>query len=132
MNQNVFGVMLFSLIVGSAIFISEYFVPLPSPMPVYEKPVTVKNTEYSCKKQSRTVTSQPVVSTVQVKIIQAELNQRTNQLTTDFLIKRDHPQTETSSVALHFFVKDGRSTQYLATEMVRLKPNFDESGKALF
>lgn len=134
MNQNVFGVILFSFIVGTAIFISEYFVTLPTPPAVFERQVTVNN-KYSCSHQKRTSYGNPVTPTTpdgmaNVKVTQAVLNQLTNQLNTDFQIKRESPQTEAVGIALHFFVKNGRTTEYLATESITIKPNFDEKGKA--
>lgn len=130
MNQNVFGAILFSVIVGMAIFVSEYFVVLPTPPSVYESPITV-NKKYSCSHQGRTVINQTSPTGVaSVKVVQAVLNQRTNQLNTDFAIKLDNPQTQAVSVSLHFFVKDGAKTIYLATETMIVQPDFDFEGKA--
>jgi hypothetical protein len=130
MNQNVFGVILFSLIVGTAIFVSEYFVPLPTLLPVYERPVSSDN-KYTCSQRKRQVTYQTSqIAKPTVKVSQIFFNQRTNQLNTDFLIKAESPKTENVGIALHFFTKDGRKTKYLATETILVKPNFDESGLA--
>jgi len=130
MNQNVFGVILFSFIVGLTVLVSAFFVPLPTPPAVYERPVTVKNT-YSCSRQTRAAVHQSAPAGISsVKVTQAVLNQLTNQLNTEFLVKRENQQTEDVRVALHFFVKNGRTTQYLATETINVKPEFDENGKA--
>ncbi len=130
MNQNVFGVILFSFIVGLSVLVSAYLVPLPTPPPVYERPVTVKNT-HSCASQSRTVINQTTpAGLATVKITQAVLNQRTNQLNTEFSVKRENQPTKEVGVALHFFVKNGRTTQYLATETIIVRPDFEADDAA--
>ncbi len=126
MNQNVFGVILFSFIVGTAIFVSEFFVTLPTPPPVYERPVYESRT--SCRKNMVTQTVPAEIASIKVR--QAVLNAETGKLYTDFLVKRESPQTQTVGVALHFFVKDGRGTRYLATETVALSPEFNYDEKA--
>lgn len=129
MNQNVFGAILFGLIVGASIFVSEFLVTLPTLPAVYERPATTAKNHYSCSRQSRVV-YQNAPELASVKVTQAYLNQRTNQLNTDFLIKRENPQTDYVGISLHFFVKNGRTTQYLATETINVKPDFDADGKA--
>jgi hypothetical protein len=130
MNQNVFGVILFSFIVGTAIFASEFFVTLPTLPAVYERPATTAKNHYSCSRQSRVVYRDAPAELASVKVTQAYLNQRTNQLNTDFLIKRENPNTQSVGISLHLFVKNGRTTQYLATETINVKPDFDADGKA--
>ena len=131
MNQNVFGMILFSFIVVTAVFVSEFFVKLPTPPAVFERQVTVSH-KYSCGK--RIVQANPAApiptSLANVKVVQAVLNQQTNQLATDFSIKKIDPQTEPVGIALHFFGKNGRVTQYLATESITVKPDFDHKGRA--
>lgn len=130
MNQNVVGVILFSVIVGIAIFVSEYFAPIPAPLPVYERPVTVDN-KYSCSHRSRTVINQSIpVGVADIKVVQAVLNPQANVFNAEFLIKKENPRTEAVGIALHFFVKNGRTTQYLATETITVVPDFDSRGNA--
>lgn len=133
MNQNVFGVILFSLIVGTAVFVSVYFVPLPVPPAVVEKTfntITVDK-KYSCSKQSRrTVYQPPQYGLANVKVIQAVFNQETKQLNTEFRIKRLSNETEGVRIALHFFVKNGKNTTYQATETITLRPDFANTGTA--
>jgi hypothetical protein len=131
MNQNVFGMILFTFIVGTAIFVSEFFVKLPTPPAVFERPATVN--KYSCSHQRRTVyvSETTPVGNASIKVTQAVLNQQTNQLTTDFSIKRETPNTSAVGIALHFFVKNGVTTKYWATETITVTPDFDENGKAI-
>lgn len=138
MNQNVFGVILFSLIVGTAIFVSEYFVTLPTPLPVYEKPITVKQDDYSCSKQSRKAITQLTA----IKVDQAVLDQTTNNLHISFHIKRHIsmtkdtlakiPESETSKISLHFFDKSGSKTKYLGTEEMTITPHFGYGDQSNF
>lgn len=126
MNQNVFGVILFSFIVGIAIFISEFFIALPTPPAVYERPVYESRT--SCRKKVDTQAIPAEISSI--KVWQAVLNAETGKLYTDFSVKKGNFRDESIGVALHFFVKDGRGTRYLATETVALSPEFNYDGKA--
>jgi hypothetical protein len=130
MNQNIFGAFLFSIIVGSAVLANFYLTPLPKPLPVYEAPLYVQTGKtLTCNKSRVDKPSRPAGS-VMIKIRQAVLNQTTHKLTTEYLIKRDHPQTQAIRLSLHFFAKDGRSTQYLASESITLEPVFDRTGTA--
>lgn len=130
MNQNVVGVILFSVIVGVAIFVSELFYVAPMPPTVYAKPVTVEN-KYSCSHHSRTVINQTIpVGVADIKVVQAVLNPQANEFNAEFLIKKENPRTEAVGIALHFFVKNGRTTQYLATETMTVVPDFDSRGNA--
>lgn len=128
MNQNVFGIILFSLIVGTAIFASEYFVTLPTPLPVYEKPFTVTNSGNSCGKR---VYQAAKYGKTDLKIKQAVFNLRTKQLDTSLEIQRFDSETQNTGVTFHFYVKDGITTRYLASDTVHLKPNFDQNNKAI-
>jgi hypothetical protein len=130
MNQNIFGAFLFSIIIGSAVLVSLYLTPLPKPLPVYEAPVYAQTGKTLTCNKSRVEKHSPPVGSVVVKIRQAVLNQTTHKLTTEYLVKRDHPQTEAVRISLHFFAKDGRSTQYLASESITLEPVFDQNGMA--
>ncbi len=128
MNQNIFGVILFSVIVGTAILISEMFVTLPTPAAVYERPTYESRT--TCHR--RVVNQTTPVGVASIKVVQAVLNQQTNQLDTDFLIKKENPQTEAVGIALHFFVKDGGTTRYLATETITGVPEYNHDGTAKY
>ena len=105
MNQNIFGAILFSVIVGTAILVSAYFVTLPTPPAVYEVPAIAKRV-VAC--DHRRVISQTIpVGRASVKVRQAVLNRQTNQLYTEYIIKKANPKTEAVEIALHFFLKDG-------------------------
>ncbi len=129
MNQNVFGVILFSLIVGTAMFVSAFFAVVPAPPTVVEKPLEASKPT-SCFTKKKVVNQTTPVGVANIKIMQAVLNQQTNQLDTDFFIKRENSQTEAVGVALHFFAKDGGKTRYLATQTVTVTPDFDYDNKA--
>ena len=130
MNQNVFGVILFSLIVGTAIFVSEYFAPIPPPPSVYKYPVTVTE-KYSCSHRSRETFIQNDSSNFEVKIQQAVLNPRSNLFSANFLLKRENSEAEVNRVSIHFFVKDNAKTEYLATETMPLRANFTDQNTAI-
>ena len=66
------------------------------------------------------------------KITQAIFDSRTHKLETELFLHSDVKSTEDIKLALHFFVKDGNSTRYLATEdltdkKVDMKGTFDMS-----
>lgn len=130
MNQNVFGVILFSFIVGTAMFVSAFFAPVTEqPLVVVEKP-TVSSKPTSCFTKKKFVDETTPVGVANIKVVQAVLNQNTSQLDTDFFIERGNFRTNAIGIALHFFSKDGGKTRYLATQTVTVTPDFDYDNKA--
>jgi hypothetical protein len=128
MNQNIFGVILFSFIVGTAIFVSEFFVKLPSPPSVDNEQPIIYQSKNRCGK---TVYQSPIVSSLaKIKIKQSVLNLNTNQLNTSLEIERERPSVENIGVSYYFFVKDGKSTRFLSSETVTVKPDFNTHNKA--
>ena len=126
MKQNIFGVILFSIIVGTAIYVSQPFKTLSSPSAVTEKPVIVE----SRSRCGKTVYRPPVVSSLaKIKITQAFLNQNTNQLNTELEIQRKTNSVEYVGVSYYFFVKDGKATRFLANETIAVKPDFNGKNK---
>lgn len=124
MKQNVFGVVLFSIIIGTAIIVSEFFVTLPTPPAVYEKPIYEGKT--SCRK---VVYNSPSTQVAKVQVNQAILNSKTKQLNTSLTVERSDFSTETVGLTYHFFVKDGKTTRFLASETVGIKPDFNTGNK---
>lgn len=129
MKQHIFGFVLFTLIVGTAGFVSAVFTELPSrdAVKVSEVPRTVEY-KSSCWKRVKPSSKQTWISSA--RVVQATLNQKTRQLETDLLIERETKSFETVLVSLHFFTKDAKGTRYLATEKVWLEPYFNTNNIA--
>lgn len=106
MKKHLFGFAVFSLIVGSAIFVSSIFsAPKNVFVHVIETtgPHTPKTSCWARKRES--------VKTGSVSIKQAVLDLETKEIK----FQLDVPKLD-SPVALHFFTKDSEGTIYLATE----------------
>lgn len=123
MKQNIFGAILFSVIVGTAVYISASLVTLPNP---WEVKRNFSNREISCE-MPEPVTKRELAK---VKVNQAVLNPKTNQLNTSLTVERFNSSTGHLGVTYHFFVKEGAATQYLSSETVVIEPNFNEENKA--
>lgn len=125
MKQNIFGVILFSIIVGTAVYVSQSTVTLPKLPAVEERPVYESRT--SCRK---VVVKAPATNLAKIKVTQAVLNPRTNQLITSLWLEKQNPSINHLGVTYHFFVKDGSSTRYLASETVAIQPSFNSDNIA--
>jgi hypothetical protein len=126
MKQNIFGAILFTTIVGTAVFVSASLVKLPSPPPIQEMPIQPKNvyeSRNSCSKRSYKNVSKITVN-------QAVLNPRTDKLHTNLTIERKFSGNSHIGVTYHFFVKEGAETRFVASETVAIQPNFDAGNKA--
>ena len=107
MKKHLFGFAIFSLIVGSAIFVSVIFsapreVTVPAVETVYELPV-----KSSCWKMKREYAKKDSLA-----VRQAVLDLETKEINFELYV----PKTD-SPVAMHFFVRDFEGTRYLATEL---------------
>lgn len=122
MNKHTFGFLLFSFIVGtSAIIYGFFFAPSPLVHPVYvfeNQPEPRK----SCRKERF---KQIEGGDVRAKVLQAVLNQNTNQLDMNFSLDSKNNLMNEISVRLDFFVKDGKKTRFLASENVTLDHDFN-------
>ncbi len=124
MKQNIFGLFIFGLIVGAAIFISGYTTVLPTEK-VYD-PVGNPEKRTSCF----TKTYVPKVnSNENVKLVQATLNRKTKKLTTNFEVNSHKNNGEYVNVRLNFFMKNGKATSIIASEKLVFKPEIDSNGK---
>lgn len=123
MNQNVYGMFLFCAIVGVAIFASVYYVALPEPQPIYEKPVYVAKPEgvskYKCNLYKR---EKP-----EVEIVQSVLNVKTKKLDTQFSLSRISSNVIKSDILfdLHFFHKSDKGYEYLGKERISAPMKLD-------
>ena len=109
MKKHLFGLALFSLIVGSAIFFKAIFFAS-----VYKYDVIRTFPENSCWKMKReTVQAQQTeVKTTKPLIRQAIFNLNTKQMDWDLIVP------ETTSIVLHFFVKDSLGARHLNSEFI--------------
>lgn len=127
MNKHIFGFILFSLIVGTSAFIyGFFFTPLATIQPVSVFEVRTEKRK-SCRKETYSRVERGEVT---AKVVQAVFNSNTNQLDMDLFLERKNSSTDNVAVRLHFFVKDGAKTRYLATEKVDLTPDFNLDDKA--
>lgn len=123
MKQNIFGIVLFSVIVGTAVFVSESFVTLPTPPAVEEKPIVFESRN-RCGKTSYQK------GTAKVKLSQAVLNPKTGQLFTSLALEKENTSADYIGLTYHFYVKEGVKNQYLASETVAIRPVFDINNRA--
>lgn len=126
MKQNFFGIVLFSMIVGTAIFISESFVILPTPPAVEEKPLVFE----SKNRCGKSVYQSNANGFAKVRLNQAVLNPKTGQLFTGLTLEKQNVSTEHIGLTYHFYTKDGLTNQYLASETVAIRPVFDINNRA--
>ena len=127
MNKHIAGFILFNLIVGSSAVVAALFYEVPKieTIRVFEElPVTYSGR--SCWRSGRNFEN----GQVNAKIVQAVFDENTNQLDMDLYLERKNHSTDYAGVKLHFFVKNGSETRYLATEKVDLTPNFNLDDKA--
>lgn len=117
MKQNIFGVFLFGFIVGTAIFVSELFVKLPSPSKVEEKPFVFE----SKNRCSKVVYQPPVSSLAKIKITQAVLNPQNGKLSTSLVVQRENQLSENLGLTFYFYVKNGDLVRYLGSHSVTVK-----------
>jgi hypothetical protein len=104
MNQNVVGVIFFSLIVGTAIFAGGLFYPESNELGAVEKiPLVGKEDHY--------------VAPSTVRVVQATFNVKTQTLSA--VIKHDDRNEFIANVLLHVFVTDNNSNRFLATHVFR-------------
>lgn len=136
MKKNALGVMLFSLIVGTSLFISEFFVTLPTPVPVYKRPSGLVD-KYSCSHQNREVLAKRGSdSRFAINVSKVIYDQSTGKFGLTMLIKSQNREDRSLLVAVHFFTvgaltaKGLSTSKYLATETLFAEPEFDLKGNA--
>lgn len=135
MKKHLFGFAVFSLIVGTTVFIFSFFKGQPKLS--HSKTVVYEVSKQSCWKnvrQNSEVMRDAGYGQASVKIVQAVLNENTRQLNTNFLINRETPSTQNVRVKLTFvngsFKGKGNWDGVVRTEYVTLSPDFniDNSG----
>lgn len=122
MKQNIFGVILFSIIVGTAVIVSEFFVVLPIPPAIEEKPLVFESKSRGGKTHRNDFGK--------IKLTQAVLNPKTNQLFTSLMIERPNSSADYMGLTYHFYTKEGAETRYLASETVAIRPDFNSKEQA--
>lgn len=110
MRKHIFGIAIFTLIVGSAVLISSLFVAVPKPNFVVVEDNQINTTKTSCFKMKR---KPQVYDSSGIKIKQAVLNW--NSKVIDWEIYE--PETG-ASVVLHLFAKGSQGVRYIATEVM--------------
>lgn len=103
MKKHIIGFAIFSLIVGSAVFIKALFYFPKETRVSYS--YSTRNSCWKMKREGHPITNVPIVR-------QAVLNLDDKQINWELAV----PETN-SRVALHFFTKDSKGTRYLATEL---------------
>jgi hypothetical protein len=122
MNKHIFGFALFGFIVGIAVAASNLlFIELPNPQEVFESKSPEPRT-FCNLRAKKTIWEN---SASNVKIEQAVFDLETKQLKTFLTFRPQHKTHERVVFALHFFVKDGKTSRYLATEQVSLNSDSD-------
>ncbi len=112
MNKHIVGFILFNLIVGTSIIIAAFFYQIPKYESVVVSPVTSETYTRSCWKSNKRYTN----NGTSVKVTQAIYSNKTEELKTELFVQSGEQSLDNIKIALHFFVKDGDSTRYLATE----------------
>lgn len=121
MKKHFIGVALFIFIVGISSFVASLFVEIPKPE-VFEIVQTVPRYESrtKCSKKYRKQKSEKISA----RIVQAVYNEKTERLSTEYLINRkDYSQR--TWLQLHFFIKDTNETRYLTTERILVDANIN-------
>ena len=127
MKKHLFGFALFSLIIGTAVFISPMMRQSPSPAKSY----TYEVSNRSCWKNTRqnSEIQQSYYGPASIKITQAVLNEKTRKLDTSFSIQRETPSTQNVKVKLTFVNGVSKYNEnfdgVVRTEFVDLSPNFN-------
>lgn len=112
MNKHIVGFILFNLIVGTSIIIAAFFYQIPKYESVYVTPVTSETYTRSCWKGNKRYANKMTSA----KVTQAVFDSKTQELKTELFVQSNKKIFKDIKVVLHFFVKDGDSTRYLATE----------------
>ncbi|MGI8640339.1 MAG: hypothetical protein ACR2MG_10390 [Pyrinomonadaceae bacterium] len=123
MNKHIIGFILFSLIVGTSAVFASFFYETPKIDSINVSETPVAYTGRSCWKSTKNYRS----GLASVKISQAVFKLDTKELATDLSVTPGDESIKNVRLALHFFVKDGYSTRYLATENLTNK-NGDMKG----
>lgn len=111
MNKHIVGFILFNLIVGTSLIIAalSYSVPKFDSVVV---PATAETYTHSCWKNK----SRFINNTTSPTVTQAVFDSRKHELEIEVFFQSDAKSIEDMRLALHFFVKDGDSTRFVATE----------------
>lgn len=129
MNKHLFGLIIFSFIVGTSAVIAGMFVKLP-PIPTLSPVSETENYEVyrgrkHCKHKKRKPRPKAETESATVQAVQAVYDLESKELKTQLMVERFDETSEKFNVALHFFVNDGFAVQHIATEFVSVRPNFD-------
>lgn len=139
MKKHIIGIIVFSFIVGTSAFVAAFFyhtLKSEQPQDIDASNVYVMSEPYthSCWKNYKT-------KSVSVNVSQAIFDSKTGELKTELFVQSKDSSFKNINVSLMFFIKDGDSTRYLATENLtnrngEMKGSFDMSDaqnmKAIF
>ncbi len=112
MNKHIIGFIIFSLIVGTSAVVASFFYGVPKIESVNVSETSVTYSGKSCWKSTKNYKS----GLASVKVLQAVFNPDSKKLATNLSVTPGDNSFKNVRLALHFFVKDGNSTRYLATE----------------
>lgn len=135
MKKHLFGLALFSLIVGTAMFVAALVRTVPQPAKTYTYEVS-KTSCWKYTRQNSEIRKNYDNDQTAVKITQAVLNERTNDLDMDFFIQRETPSTQSVKIKLTFVnglsKGSGNWDGVVRTEYATLAPNFNVENKAVY
>jgi phage-related protein len=136
MKKHIFGFAVFSFIVAVTVIISSFLIFKTPAVQVNQPSVPHYSGKTYCWKYKQQRESEPVAArkeTARVKIEQSVLDLKTKQLKTFLSVRpqRGSEAGENYTVALHFFVKDGKSSRYVSTETVWVNSLFDSEKESL-
>lgn len=112
MNKHIVGFIIFNLIVGISVIVAAFSYQVPKLESVVVTPVTPETYTRSCWKSNISYANK----LTSARVTQAVFDSKAQELKTELFIKSNEKSFKDVKVALHFFVKDGDSTRYLATE----------------
>lgn len=137
MKKHLLGFAIFSLILGTAIFVAALARSARQPA---ESPSSV-SVEYnvskqSCWKMNRRANNSENSAKSSIKITQAVFNEKTGKMNLSFAVERETPATQDISVRLSFVngvsEENGKWDSIANYELMTFVPNFNVENKATF
>lgn len=120
-KQHFIGLIIFSLIVGTAVVGNSFFIKMPDTdsVTVPEYNIKTYHSKDNCRRKKRKKPRKPK-KTALINLDQAVYSQgKEEKLKLDLsLANTEKESDQTANVALHFFVSDKYSTRYLKTEYI--------------
>ena len=120
MKKHIFGLAIFSFIVGTAAVFAVVFSYVPT-IPIIgeaEEPAMQSETFNWCRQDA------------EVKVSQALINKNNQKLDLSFLVKREDVSVEPIEVILWFYAQDNKKIRYLTHKVIAIKSNYSSSNIA--